>query len=338
LEAALRRLARGSGPTVRKLLDEGRPILDAANAPAGWSREDVAPVVLAVIAALVEDEPNPRWRAAAGAALRLPRDRFAAPQFDSLASRQLERAKDLDNLRGLRSVQQEEAMRGYWTTAAPHLAAALASRLTAYAWDAAQRRDVITGPVVPPFGLPISFVSTQVLFRFEGHRGVQCRTQRLLLAHGDVGHYEAVGWYYSDPDAPVDIRPIANCTLDDPLEELPQGGRLGRLKFSRTLHAGETYYFEYATIFNSPERCRPTILYEVRGRRLDTLILRAQFDPSVLPTKCWHFDIAVQGEGTRIPEDGSPDLLAVASNGFVEKTFTDCAAGRKYGLRWVWPQ
>jgi hypothetical protein len=103
------------------------------------------------------------------------------------------------------------------------------------------------------------------------------------------------------------------------------------------LEPGEQYFFAYVTTFNSDQPCRPTILYEVRGQGIRVLVVRAQFDPDFLPIRCWHFDVEEQSEGWQIPQADAPELLRVAANGYVEHEFFDCVRGRKYGLRWIWP-
>jgi hypothetical protein len=131
---------------------------------------------------------------------------------------------------------------------------------------------------------------------------------------------------------------VANCTLDGPLVPLPQGGRGGTLRFDHELVDGERYYFAYTTRFNSDRPCRPTILYEVRGLRMDLLTVRAQFDPAgPIPTVAWFFDVVSQADAWHMPEPGSPNLRRVAANGYVEAEFRDCRHGRKYGLQWAWP-
>jgi hypothetical protein len=166
---------------------------------------------------------------------------------------------------------------------------------------------------------------------------VQVISYRWLTAHGPVDHYDAVGWYYNEPDAPVEIIPMANCELDGAIQDLPAGGRVARLRFSHELEEGERYFFAYGTLFNSQQPCRPTILYEVRGLRMDALVVRAQFDPAMKPIRCWFFDVEAQGEGWERPGPQGPELLQIAANGYVEHEFPNCRRGRKYGLRWEWP-
>jgi hypothetical protein len=191
-------------------------------------------------------------------------------------------------------------------------------------------------PPSPPRSLPLSFDRTDVLFLFSGRRGIQSYSYRWLTAHGPVDHYEAVGWYYNEPDAPVEIIPLANCARKDPYVVLPEGGRLARLEFERTLEPGEKYFFAYTTVFNSDQPCRPTILYEVRGLSMRTLTVRAQFDVEALPSKIWYFDIGIQSNGYHVPDDDAPQIVRVASNGFASHEFSNCEKGRKYGLRWLW--
>ncbi|HEV2402719.1 MAG TPA: hypothetical protein VGS08_00795 [Candidatus Saccharimonadales bacterium] len=183
---------------------------------------------------------------------------------------------------------------------------------------------------------PISFNRTDALYLFRGNVGIQSISYRWLTAHGPIDHYDAVGWYFNEPDAPVEIVPLANCVLDGPLRDLPMGGRMGTLRFARTLAPGEEYFFAYTTKFNSEQVCRQAILYEVRGREMRSLTVRAQFDPAALPVRAWYFDVEAQTEGWATPDDDSPQMLEIASNGYVERQFTHCEHSRKYGLRWEW--
>lgn len=341
VEAGLRRLAWESGPTVTRLVEsraEGiGALMQAAQPPADWPVEVKAYAVLSVIREVVQDLANPRWRAAAQAALRIPADDYQGPDHDSVAARW----RELVRREGIAEAERRarvDAYRGYWMTAAQHLAEAIESRFRELnripdSW-AFYRPDA---PYAPPLSLPISFDRTEVIYRFHGDRGVQSISLRWLTALGEVDHYEAIGWYYNEPDAPVEIVPLANCELDGPLRDLPQGGRCGTLRFGHTLQQDERYFFAYTTLFNSDRPCRPAIMYENRVGMMQTLTIRAQFDPAVLPVRCWWFDVATQVEVSRTPEDGAPEFLTVPPNGYVEHEFTQCEWPRKCGLRWEWP-
>jgi hypothetical protein len=340
IEAGLRDLVLDPGPDIRKLSrgdSEGlKKIMRTAHAPVAWPQDAKAAAILTLIQDLVEQTQNPRWKAAALAAFRLPSDRYMGPQFDSLASR-WRAVTQAEGLSGSEVKKRAEAYRGYWITAAGHLARELERALqglnqSAHGWEKYRSNP----PPSPPRSLPISFDRTDVLYRFVGNRGIQSISYRWLTAHANVDHYEAVGWYYNEPDAPVEIVPLANCILDGPLRDLPQGGRCATLKFSHTLKAGEQYFFAYMTNFNSEQPCRPTILYEVRGLEMRALTLRAQFDLAAKPRRCWYFDVEGQSEGWSIPDDNAPELLHIAPNGYVEHEFSHCERGRKYGLRWQW--
>jgi hypothetical protein len=334
----LRELVLGAGPDIRKLSrDPGeglRTIMEAARVPAGWREDAKASAVLTAIQELVQQTANPRWRMAALAAFRLPPEEYMGPDHDSLASRWRALARREGAPDGDVNGRADE-YRGYWVTAAAHLARQLELRLaelndTTPGWEV-YRSGV---PHSPPRSLPISFDRTDVLYQFAGYRGVSSISYRWLTAHAPVDHYEPVGWYYNEPDAPVDIVPLANCTLEGPLRDLPQGGRCCTLRFSHTLASGEQYFFAYMTKFNSEQVCRPTILYEVRGLEMRSLTIRAQFD--ALPARCWRFNVGSQNEGWQTPDDGAPEMLRIPPNGYVEHEFADCERGRKYGLRWQW--
>ena len=340
LQAALAYLAEGEGPNISKLLHSSSngctELLRLVAAPVDWRREEVAEAVLDLIATAVTDIDQRSWRLAVEAALRLPDTRYQGAAFDSRAKRWQEAALELPDLAGKAPAKREEALRGYWRSSLPHLATAVRRRI-----DQQNRagwvRNGVPYPPAPPLDLPISFALTEILYEFDGFRGVQSTSRRLLRAHGAVDHYEAVGWYYAEPDAKVEIVPIYGCVSGGQHQDLPVGGRSLVLRFDKTLEPGDEHYFEYKTVFNSQLRCRPTILYEVRGQSMDKLIVRARFDSRVLPVKIWPFDVAVQTAGQRVPEDGAPELLAVSSNGYVEREFGPCFRGRKYGLRWIWP-
>lgn len=341
IEAGLRDLARDSGPDIRRLSrgdTEGlRTIMLAAQTPADWPREARATAVLTVLQELIQDLANPRWKTAAMAALRLPADHYMGPEYDSLAARWRALALREGAISDGDIKRLAEAYRGYWSTTANHLADTLERRLEELngapdGWGIYR----VGLPPSPPDPLAISFDRTDVLYRFRGYQGLQSISYRWLIAHGPVDHYEPVGWYYNDPNAPVEIVPLANCSLDGPLRDLPQGGRTGTLRFSHVLSSGEPYFFAYMIVFNSQQPCRPTVLYDVRGREMRALAVRAQFDPGAMPYRCWYFDVGAQSEGADLPRDGAPELLTPASNGYVEHSFEHCQRGRKYGLRWVW--
>ena len=305
VEAGLRDLAKDAGPDIRQLsrgdTESLQGIMLAARTPTGWSREAKATAVLTVIKELVQDLTNPRWKAAGLAAFRLPADQYIGSDCDSLAGRWRALAR-MEGASEREIKDRAEAYRGYWMTAANHLAEKVERRLaelndTPSGWDAYR---VGLAPSLPD-SLPISFERTDVLYRFRGYQGLQSISYRWLVAHAPVDHYDPVGWYYNDPNAPVEIVPLANCSLDGPLRELPQGGRTGILRFSRTLDKGDRYFFAYMITFNSQQPCRPTVLYEVRGQLMNSLTVRAQFDPAALPRKCWYFDIGAQSEGWETP-------------------------------------
>lgn len=342
VEGGLRKLVLGAGPSSQNLLRdhsrEVQAIMHAAQPPPDWSLDDKATAILSVIYDAIHEITNPRWRSATLAAFRVPFDQYRGPANDSVAARWRELARR-DGAHGKQIEENVEKYRGYWMTAAHHLAKDIERRFRLLnnspdGWK--PRRP--TGPQPPPLDLPISIDRSDILYTFDGYRGTQSYTHRWITAHGDCDHYDAVAWYFSQPDAPVEIIPMANCELDGPLRDLPMGGRCGTLKFARTLHAGDKYFFAYATKFNSDLPSRPTILHEARPLSMRSLTIRAQFDVPAIPTKCWRFDAGIQIEVSRVPEDDAPELLEVASNGYVEHTFDTCERGRKYGIRWLWPQ
>ena len=340
IEAGLRELVTGVGPDVHRLSRSETAnllaIMDAARTPAGWSPGAKAAAIMTVISDLVSDFRNPRWKASALAALRLPANLYVGVEYDSLAGRW----RALAHREGALNHEiksRVEAYRDYWVHAANYLAEELEAKLeelndVADGWEPYR----IGHPSSPPHSLPISFDRTDVLYKFQQYQGIRSISYRWLVAHAPVDHYEPVGWYYNEPDAPVEIVPLANCLLEGALRDLPQGGRTGTLRFSHTLEKGERYFFAYMIKFNSGQPCRPTILYEVRGLEMRSLVIRSQFDPATMPRKCWYFDVETQSEGWETPADDAPEMLAIAPNGYVEHEFVNCQRGRKFGLRWQW--
>lgn len=92
-----------------------------------------------------------------------------------------------------------------------------------------------------------------MLYRFDGYRGLQSTSYRWLIAHGPTDHYEPVGWYYNDPNAPVEIVSLANCRLDGPLRDLPQSGRTERSGFRIRSITVSLIFFAYMIVFNSQQ-------------------------------------------------------------------------------------
>jgi hypothetical protein len=346
IEDAIKNLVQFAGPSVRDLSegirDGYKTLLDAAHVPDDWPVDAKASAIVIVIQELVDEIRNDKWRLAARAAFRLPATGYTGPECDSREGRwkTLAQREGLTRPEDIR--KRVENYRDYWRHAAPRLASDLERRLrelnrSPAGWDRF-RTDPPLSPASPlPLTPPISFESTEVLYEFSGRRGIQATSHRVLRAHEPVDHYDAVGWYYNEPRAPVKIIPLANCTSDGEMRELPRGGVLGQLKFSHVLAPGELYYFAYITRFNSEQPTMPTILYEVRGKEMRNLTVRAQFDFQALPERICYFDLGAQDQGWEWPEEGAPEWIDVADNGFVEHRFDVCQRGRQYGLKWAWP-
>lgn len=312
--------------------------MHAARTPVAWPADAKAAAVLAVIYELADEIRRPHWKTATQAALRIPETQFVGPECDSLAGRWKVQAR-LEGVPEREVRRRADAYRGYWTLAASSLAGRLGAKMDELNGQVDLWRRYREGePRLPPQSTPITFERTDALYQFEGNRGIRCISYRWLVAHSAIDHFEPMGWYYNHPDAPVTVTPLANCALRGSYRELPQGGMGADLEFSHTLEPDERYFFAYATIFNSDQPCRPTILYEVRGQAIQILTVRAQFDPAVLPVRCWRFDVEEQSDGWQIPDADAPELLEVSANGYVEHEFSDCIRGRKYGLRWIWPK
>ncbi|MBB5790827.1 hypothetical protein [Jiangella mangrovi] len=327
------------GPSAQRLLRRETPGIQAlmAGAPEAWPPEVRAEAVLRLIYDLITDITNERWQRVAMAAFRNPPEDYVGQSFDSLHNRFRHLAlQDLGSDGGDVEIHIERH-RGYWSGAANQLATLLEERLVRMSqapeeWVVYRREE----HQPPPLLLPISFDRTDVLYQFDGLRGVKVYTYRWLTAHAAIDRYETVAWYYSDPDAPVEVEPLANCVIDGPSRELPQGGRTEALKFSHMLSADEQYFFAYAVHFNSDRPCRPSILYESRGRTIKHLIVRAQFDPRELPAKCWHVDMSAHVSASSEPPDDSPEVMSIPENGYLAHEWRYCQPGRKYGLLWTW--
>jgi hypothetical protein len=340
LDDGLRDLVKEPGPSAQRLLRGESPgihaLMAGAGVPEAWPPEDRAEAVLRLIYDLITDITNDRWQRTAMAAFRNPPEEYAGPDFESLHSR-LQRLARVDGVQESDLEIYVERFRGYWSGAASQLAGLLEQRFEEMSqapeeWVVYRREE----HQPPPLLLPISFDRTDVLYQFDGLRGVKVYTYRWLTAHAAIDRYETVAWYYSDPDAPVEVEPLANCVIDGPSRELPQGGRTEALKFSHMLSAGEQYFFAYAVHFNSDRPCRPSILYESRGRTIKHLVVRAQFDPRALPAKCWHVDMSAHVSSSSEPPDDAPEVMRIPEGGYLAHEWEYCQPGRKYGLLWRW--
>jgi hypothetical protein len=344
IKTGLKNLVLDAGPSVRDLSRRSKDgfsaLMEAAQVPANWTEDAKASALLTVIHGLVKAINNPRWRASAMAAFRIPAEDYVGHEYDSRSARwkALAEREGTDPADVRRRVENH---RDYWQSAVAQLSVDLEDELrrlnrSPVGWQGFEDQAMLSRPPLP-MSPAISFNRTEVLYEFSGYRGLQATSHRWLLAHEPVDHYDAVGWYYSDASAPVTIVPLANCTLQGQVHELPMGGMIGRLTFSHVLEPGEEYYFSYIARFNSNQPCRPTILYEVRAQEIRNLTIRAQFDVPAMPSRIWYFDVGTQTDGWQTPEDGAPQWLQVAPNGYVQHRFDVCYRGRQYGLKWEWP-
>jgi len=315
--------------------------MDAASPQPGadWSAEDKATAALDVILQVLATMKNQNWRAVTLAAYAQPESQYQSPHFDTRAERWRERARRDEGIEGEEAMRSRlETYRGFFVNAVSRLAEDVERRFHAlnrepHAWEAHRTREPSS-----PTHLPVTFDRVDVLFRLQGHVGIQQLTYRWLTAIEPISEIEVVGWYYGQADANLDIVPLANCTLAGGLDELPRGGRIGTLKFARTLDVGEEYFFAYSIDYNSGQPCRPVVSHEVRGRSTKLLTVRVQFDEQALPALCWYFEAIGEIDGQRVPADGSERHLLVSPNGYVDHTFTDALFGRKYGIMWRWDE
>ena len=343
IERGLRELGDGRGASVRKLADAHSPglraIIDAVRPEleANWSIEDKAAAALDVILQTLATFRNENWKAVTEAAYGQPEEQYRGPQFDTRAARWRERAqRDEDLQDGPAMKSRLETYRGFFVNAVSRLSEDVEQMFQALnrepsAWERYRRHEPSS-----PTHLPVTFERVDVLFRLQGNVGVQQLTYRWLKALEPISEIEVVGWYYSQADADLDIVPLANCTLDGELDDLPRGGRIGALKFARTLNPGDDYFFAYSINYRSEKPCRPVVSHEVRGRATKLLTVRVQFDPQAMPDRCWCFEAIGELDGQRVPSLGSDRDLVVSANGYVDHEFKDAVFGRKYGIMWRW--
>lgn len=179
------------------------------------------------------------------------------------------------------------------------------------------------------------FARYHMLFRLKDRVGIECITYRVLQALSDgVDSYRSVAWYYSDPEANVEIVPLANCEVAA-LQPLAAGGAAALLKLPHALRQDETCFFASKVIYHSKRESTRIVSHEVRSRAVDELTIGIQFDQRTPPSFVWHYSSNAE-IGMKRPDKGSSDLLSVSEAGYTSHVFLNCANGRRYGIQWDW--
>jgi hypothetical protein len=182
---------------------------------------------------------------------------------------------------------------------------------------------------------PFMFERYHMLFTLRGRVGIECTTYRLLRAQVDgVDSYTAIAWYYSDPDAEVEVIPIANCRVAS-RSPLDKGGAAVTLQLPHKLREGESCFFASKVIYHSSRETTRIVSHDVRSQSVEKLTIGIQFDMEALPSLAWHY-AGIREVGTRRPSQGSTEYLALSKFGFVSHEFRDCRNGRRYGIQWDW--
>jgi hypothetical protein len=186
----------------------------------------------------------------------------------------------------------------------------------------------------PPGG-PFKFTRYHMLFRLADRVGIECITYRVMQALSDgVDSYRAVAWYYSDPEADVQILPVANCEVGD-LEPLEKGGAAAILRLPHALRRNETCFFASKVIYHSERESTRIVSHEVRSHSVDKLTIGIQFDPEAPPSSVWHYSGGREA-GMKRPQGDSSDFLRMSELGFISHDFLKCLNGRRYGIQWDW--
>ena len=154
VEEGLRMPVRDPGPDIRKLsrAEAGglHTIMHLTLVPESWMLTRKAAAVLTLIHECIAELKNPRWKAAAKAAFRIPADQYVGTEFDSLASRFKSVARGEATTEEHIKARSED-YRGYWVTG-PNTWPTL--------WRTGSRTSTVhpsngtlTGPMSPPLRL-----------------------------------------------------------------------------------------------------------------------------------------------------------------------------------------
>lgn len=329
---ALGVLAKGRGATPEEISSSaGRVLLDLAQVPPQWPRHVQARAIRNILTEVVEGLSDPKQRETARAQLGLTQQYSSQDPEKRIQS--LMASGILASTRiGAQSRPAQE-----WRSIRPALAQMLVTRLSqlnaAGGWE--KYAEGYTPLKEDAVGGPFKFTRYHMLFRLQGRVGIECITYRVLQALSDgVDSYRAVAWYYSDPDANVEIIPIANCEVGR-LEPLEKGGSAALLNLPHALQKDETCFFASKVVYNSERESTRIVSHEVRSQAVDRLTIGVQFDPAALPSLIWHYT-GSKGVGMKRPDGGSSDFLSISELGYTWYEFSNCVNGRRYGIQWDW--
>jgi hypothetical protein len=326
LQEVLSALANGGGATPEQIASPiGQALRDLARFPPEWPWDVQAGAIRNVISEVVESLEDARNRETARAQLGL------TPQYSSG-----DPAKRMSVLLGSGALEPEYTY-GYSQQIYLALDQMLRQRLSQLnaTGDWERYASGYSSPPEEPVSYPFKFERYHMLFTLRKRVGIECTTYRLLRALIDgVDSYRAIAWYYSDPDAEVEVIPIANCRVayQNPLDD---GGAAAMLELPHKLREGETCFFASKVIYHSSRETTRIVSHDVRSQSVDRLTIGIQFDMDSLPSSAWHYT-GSREVGTRRPSQGSTEFLPMSEFGFVSHEFHGCENGRRYGIQWDW--
>ena len=325
-QEALSALASGEGATPEQIASPlGRPLRDLAYVPPQWPWNVEATAIRNVISEVVESLADAHNREAARAQLGL------APQYSSH-----DPAQRMETLLASGAFDPER-ISAYSQQIYPALAQMLRERLlqlnSTGGW--LEYAAGYSPPEEEIVSYPFKFERYHMLFSLAKRVGIECTTYRVLRALDDgVSSYKAIAWYYSDPEAAVEVIPIANCRVAS-IEPQEDGGAAAVLELPHPLRRGETCFFASKVIYHSSRETTRIVSHDVRSQSVDRLTIGIQFDMDAPPFSVWHY--TGDGEvGMRRPSPDSNSFLPMSELGFVSHKFRACKHGRRYGIQWDW--
>jgi hypothetical protein len=325
-QEVLRALANGEGATPEQIASPiGQALRDLAHFPPEWPWDVQARAIRNVISEAVESLGDARNRETARAQLGL------TPQYSSPNP-----ARRIGVFLGSGSLEPERTQ-GYSQQIYLALDQMLRQRLSQLNATGGWERYA-SGYSPPPeeaVSYPFKFERYHMLFTLRERVGIECTTYRILRALvDDVDSYTAIAWYYSDPDAEVEVLPVANCRVTS-RSPLDKGGAAVTLQLPHKLREGETCFFASKVIYHSSRETTRIVSHDVRSQSVDMLTIGIQFDMDALPSSVWHY-AGGREVGTRRPSQVSTEFLPMSELGFVSHQFRACENGRRYGIQWDW--
>ncbi|MBL7491555.1 hypothetical protein I6A60_39155 [Frankia sp. AgB1.9] len=324
----LQAVARDEGLTAAKL--EHSELAGLIVRRVDWSPSDFGGAFYELICETVGQLREEKLRLAAQAALGLGDGQFPGRTL-SLRQKELAASKGVHG----------DTVRDWWRDAATRIA----ERLVVLVADLNQnpgdwdryRSDRPTGTIEAGTRPNFSLSRVDVAWRLVGKVGRELVSYRSLVAHADgIDRYSVQSWYYSDPrHSAYRVHPLLNCALGESTA-MPRGILLTDLLLPETLMKGDRVFFAYRVEIDSDRAAEPIFLHEVRAASVERLIFRVQFDPDMLPGLVWSFAARGELEPFTLPPDGSSRYLRPSRLGYVEREFTNCAYGGKYGISWRW--